>query len=600
MRLEIRFSLLYLAAALLLPAQTPTISTAGGSTAWGGPLNVKLDGKGNMFVADWAGHAVYRIDAQAAITVVAGTPGRSGSTGDGGPATSALMVGPSGVAIGADGTVYISDLEDNRIRKVSPTGIITTLAGNGRAGFTGDGGQSTAATIFAPLDVNLDSAGNVYIVDYGNYRIRKITTAGIISTFAGTGRRTAGADGGPALSTDMMPGAIAFGPDGSLYYADAGYRNEIVAPRVRRISPSGIVSTVAGNGKAGFIGDGGPATAAMFASIDGVGVDPSGNVYASEYTGARIRKIDAATGIITTYAGTGRAGLSGDGAAASQALLSGPIGLATDAQGTLYICEYANKRVRKVTVPNIPSIKAADSGVAAFFGQAGFSANMYMDIPGANLSQTTRTWALSDFSGSAAPVLIDGVSATVNGKAAFIRYVSPTQIGIITPDDTATGPVSIQLQTPNGPSNVGAVNRARVSPTLQPATQFAFGGKQYVLAQTPDFRFFVGSPNVIGGFPISAVKPGDMIVFYALGCGPTDPPTPAGTIAAQDSPTTLAVDVRIGGVSAGIVSSNVIANTIGVYQFVITVPAVAPGDQPVELIVDGVSNAQNLLIVVGQ
>jgi uncharacterized protein (TIGR03437 family) len=602
MRLKKNLTWLFLGLAVLLPAQAPvpTISTVGSNSTWGGPINVKLDGAGNMYVADWGGHAVYKIDAQANITTVAGSPGKAGSTGDGASATLATLNGPSGVAVAPDGTVYITCLGDNRIRKVSPNGIITTFAGTGRAAFGGDGGPSTQASLDYPLDVIMDSAGNLYIADYGNYRIRKITPGGTISTIAGTGRKNAGGDGGQALATDMLPAAIAFGPDGSLYYADAGLRNDLLAPRVRRISPGGVVSTVAGNGKIGFSGDGGPATAAMFTSIDGVAVDPSGNVYAAEYNGARVRKVDAVTGIITSYAGTGRAGLSGDAGPASQALLWGPIGLAEDPQGSLYICEYVNKRVRKVSVPNIPSIKLTDSGVAAFFGQAGFSSNMYMDITGTNLSQTTRTWNINDFNGSTAPLSLDGVSATVNGKGAFVRYVSPTQIGIIIPDDTATGPVPIQIQAPNGPSNNGTINRTRLSPTLQPATQFSFGGKQYVLAQTADFRFFVGSPNVIGGFPISAVRAGDTIVIYALGCGPTDPPTPAGTIAAQDSAVTLPVDLRIGGVSAGIVSAVVVANTIGVYQFVVTVPAVAPGDQTVELIVDGVSNAQNLLIVVGQ
>jgi uncharacterized protein (TIGR03437 family) len=369
---------------------------------------------------------------------------------------------------------------------------------------------------------------------------------------------------------------------------------------VRRIAPNGVVSTVAGNGKIAFAGDGLQATAASFVSVDGVAVDPSGNVFVAEYNGARVRKVDASTGIITTYAGTGVPGLAGDGGAANQALIWGPVGLQADAQGSLYICEYINKRVRKVSLPNIPAIPATNSGAAAFFGQSGFSSNMYMDITGTNLAQTTRTWTAGDFNGSVAPTSLDGVSVTVNGNPAFIRYVSPGQIGIITPDDSATGPVSIQIQGANGPSNVGSVTRARLSPTLQTNSQAAFGGNQYVLAQTPDFRYFVGSPSIIAGLPSTAVRPGDTVVIYALGCGPTDPPAPAGTITAQDSQLTLPYTLKIGGIAAGIVSAVAPANTIGLSQFVITLPAAPPGDQPIELIVDGVSNAQGLLITVGQ
>ncbi|HYL35056.1 MAG TPA: hypothetical protein VEV17_03990 [Bryobacteraceae bacterium] len=588
---------LFLGMALVLPSWSQVIGTVGGSNAWGGPLGVKLDPQGNIYVADWAGHAVYKIDSHANITTVAGKPGFGGNSGDGNQATSALLVGPAAAVVDKSGNVYIADYSDSRIRKVSPSGIITTLVGS-HAGFAD--GPSGSALVNGPLDLALDSAGNLYVVDSFNYRIRKITPNGTVSTFAGTGRKNSGGDGGQALATDMIPTAIAFGPDGSLYYTDAGFRTDPVAPKVRRIAPNGVITTVAGNGKIAFAGDGQAATSASFVSVDGVAVDPSGNVFVAEYNGNRVRKVDASTGIITTYAGTGVPGLAGDGGAANQALLWGPVGLQADAQGSLYICEYINKRVRKVSLPNIPTIPAANSGVPSFSGQTGFSSNMYMDITGTNLAQTTRTWTAADFNGSLAPTSLDGVSVTVNGNPAFIRYVSPGQIGIIAPDDTATGPVTIQVQGPTGLSNVGSVTRAALSPTLQTNPQAAFGGNQYVLAQTPDFKYFAGSPSIIAGLPFSAPRPGDTVVIYALGCGPIDPPTPAGTITSQDSALTLQFTLNIGGVPAGIVSAIAPANTIGLYQFTITIPAVPPGDQPIELIVNGVSNAQGLLITVGQ
>lgn len=488
---------LWIGILLALPLQAQIIGTVASSSAWGGPLDSKIDGAGNIYVADWGGHAVYKIDLQGRSTLLAGRPGVAGTAGDGGPSTSALLSGPTGVAVDAAGNVYISDSNNDRIRKISTNGIITTVVG-ATGGFVD--GPGTTARINNPLGMVMDNAGNLYFIDYNNFRIRKMAPNGAVSTFAGTGRKNSGGDGGQALTTDMVPSGIGIGPDGSIYVCDFGFRSDNGGSKVRRIAPNGIVSTVAGNGKIAEFGDGGPATAASLLSCDGVAADTAGNVYISEFRGERVRKVDVITGIITTFAGTGRAGLAGDAGPAEQALISGPTTMTTDPQGNLYITEYNNKRVRKVTMPNIPNFRAVDSGAASFAGQAGFASNMYMDITGVYLSPTTRTWTLADFSGGLAPTTLDGVSATVNGKAAFMRYVSPTAVGIITPDDTATGPVTLLLKTPAGPSNPGQITRAKVSPTLQPSAQLSFGGNKYVLAQTPDFRSFVGSPSIVGDF----------------------------------------------------------------------------------------------------
>jgi uncharacterized protein (TIGR03437 family) len=552
-----------------------------------------------MYAADVTKAVVYKIDRLGNTAVVAGN-GTQGYSGDGAAATAAQLRQPSGTAVASDGTLYIAEYGNNRIRKVAPNGIITTFAGTGTAGFLGDGGAATAARIYAPHSMVMDSAGNLFFVDIGNYRIRKIAPSGTITTVAGTGRcPVQSGDGGPATSADSCPGWLALGPDGSLYFTDDGDLRFFGYSRVRKVAPNGVISTVAGTGVNGFNGDGGPATGAQFRGVCGVAVDSAGNLYISDGLNSRIRKVDR-DGIITTYAGTGAGGSAGDGGPAVRAQINLPAGLAFGTDGNLYFADRNNVKIRKISAPAGPAIKSADSGVAAFFGQAVFSSNMYMDIGGTNLSQSTRTWNFSDFNGASAPTSLDGVSVTVNGKPAFIRYVSPTQVGIITPDDNASGAVSIQLQSPLGASNVGTINRARVSPTLQTTSQSTFGGKQYVLAQTPDFRFFVGRPNIIEGLPFTAAKPGDTVVIYALGCGPTDPPVAAGTIAAQDSNVTLPFELRIGGMTAGVVSAVMVGNTIGLYQFVVTIPSVAAGDQSIELIVDGVSNGQNLMITVGQ
>jgi uncharacterized protein (TIGR03437 family) len=221
-------------------------------------------------------------------------------------------------------------------------------------------------------------------------------------------------------------------------------------------------------------------------------------------------------------------------------------------------------------------------------------------VYGQNFSTNSRLWAGSDFSGVNAPTSLDGISVTVNGKPAFIYYVSPNQININTPEDTATGPVALVVKTPLGTSNTVMVPRARLSPTLQTVPQFLIDGKQYVVALTPDFTTFIGREGMLAGVAFKPAKPGDTIAIYALGCGPTSPPTQAGVVAAQGSALALPYELRIGGAVAQVTFAGVVGATIGLYQFNVVVPFVPPGDQAISLTVDGVSNAQNLSIVVGQ
>src|SRR5262245_42816364 len=215
---------LALALAPALPLEAQTISTSASNSAWGGPLDAKIDGSGNIYVADWGGDAIYKVDLQGRMTVLAGTAGRGGYSGDGGPGTSALINAPTGIAVDPGGNVYFSDNNNQRIRKIATNGTITTVAGNGRAGFGGDGGAGPAAMISNPLGMVIDAAGNLYFIDYNNFRIRKLAPNGTISTFAGTGRKNSGGDGGQALTTDMVPSGIGIGPDGSIYYCDYGFR----------------------------------------------------------------------------------------------------------------------------------------------------------------------------------------------------------------------------------------------------------------------------------------------------------------------------------------------------------------------------------------
>ena len=251
-------------------------------------------------------------------------------------------------------------------------------------------------------------------------------------------------------------------------------------------------------------------------------------------------------------------------------------------------------------VQPLPTIDTTSNAVLpAFLGKTGFTSNSYLEIHGQNLATTTRTWAGGDFTGANAPTTVDNVKVTVNGIPAFVYYVSPTQININTPDDTANGSALIQVQNALGFSNTVSSTRARVAPALQSVPQFLVGGKQYVVAQTPDFKSFIGKPNLLQGVPFTPAKPGDSIIVYALGCGPTNPLTPAGVVASQNSALALPFRINIGGVQADVAFGGIAANTIGLYQFNVTIPNVQPGDQPIELIVDGVPNAQNLVITIG-
>ncbi|MFG2287414.1 RICIN domain-containing protein [Streptomyces sp. NPDC048595] len=308
------------------------------------PYGVAVDDTGTLYFSEFGNHRVRRITADGKISTVAGTDVK-GFSGDCGPAVSAQLNLPRGVAVDGAGAVYIADSENHRVRKVAADGRICTVAGTGTAGFSGDGGPATAAQLDDPRGVAVDSAGVLYVSEYNNRRVRKITTEGQISTVAGTGTAGCGGDGGPAISAQLSrPRGMEVGRAGELYIADEGNH------QVRRITADGKISTIAGTGTKGFSGDGGPATAAQLDGPFEVAVDSIGTLYIGEFGNHRVRKITA-DGKISTIAGTGTAGFDGDGGPAASAQLSKPIGVAVDRVDTLYIADHANNRVRKVALP---------------------------------------------------------------------------------------------------------------------------------------------------------------------------------------------------------------------------------------------------------
>src|SRR5438093_82347 len=274
-----------------------------------------------------------------AITTYAGR----GFSGDGGPAAAAQLNTPVGMALDPAGNLYIADITNNRIRKVTSGGTISTYAGSGSFGFSGDGGPATDAQLGVPVGVALDPAGNLYIADHDNGRIRKVTSGGTISTYAGSGSRGLSGDGGPATAAQLYsPHGVALDTAGNLYIADS--------TSIRNVTPGGTISTYAGTGTPGLSGPGGPATAAQLDVPVGVAVDPAGNLYIADSGSSRIRKVGPG-GTISTYAGGGGGtpGFLGDGGPATAAYLNNPVGVTLDPAGNLYIADTDNTRIRKVT-----------------------------------------------------------------------------------------------------------------------------------------------------------------------------------------------------------------------------------------------------------
>jgi trimeric autotransporter adhesin len=310
------------------------------------PSGVAADGAGGFYVSSPSQNRIYRVAADGSLSLTAGV-GTGGLSGDGGLATEAQLNEPSGLAVDSAGNLYIADTRNHQIRKVTTTGIISTVAGNGSQGDRVDGSLATAAKLRYPSAVALDSEGDLYIMDNGDARILKVTATGIISTVAGTGASGFNGDGGWATEGRLnSPNHMAVDSEGNLYIAYPDNQ------RIRKVTPTGIISIVAGNGTMGFSGDGGLATDAQLKCPSYVAVDSAGNLYIGDRLNYRIRKVTP-TGIISTVAGNGTMGFSGDGGLATKAQLNGTEGMAFDSTGNLYIADRFNNRIRKVTTTGI-------------------------------------------------------------------------------------------------------------------------------------------------------------------------------------------------------------------------------------------------------
>jgi DNA-binding beta-propeller fold protein YncE len=388
------------------------------------PQGVASDAVGNVYIADTLNNRIRKVDVFGNITTFAGT-GTLGFSGDGGPATAAQLYGPVGLAVDTAGNVYVADTQNHRVRRISG-GIITTIAGTGAPGYTGDNGDGTAAKLSSPFGVAW--AGDLYIADTGNHVIRRLAVSGTITTVAGTGVPGFAGEGAHPLSANLfVPAAVASG-GGFIYVSD--YVNR----RVRRFTVGGTIDTVAGNGTAGFSGDGGAGPAAALNNPFGVAVDAAGNIYIADSGNHRIRMLTPAL-VISTFAGTGSAAFAGDGGPPAGASFSSPAALAVDVLGDLLIADTSNHRVRKVVYPKSPYdlvVTRSGIGSGSVSSTAGIDCGSDCSEPLAPLTGVTLTatpsgaaytfagWTgVTCAEGAASPVCSFTLTGNVTANAAF-------------------------------------------------------------------------------------------------------------------------------------------------------------------------------------
>lgn len=595
----------YLCLCSLASGQTQMIQTvAGGGTSGlgdGGPAtsatlnqpgSIFVDASGNLFIADTGNSRIREVSPGGIITTVAGT-GCCGYGGDGQQATSASLNQPQGVAADASGNIYIADTTNNVVRKVSANGVISTVAGKDLlVGFFGDGGPASAALLYAPAGVAVDAAGDLFIADTVNNVIRKVSaSSGNISTVAGNTTQGFAGDGAAATLAELyLPTGVFVDASGNLFVADRGNN------RIRKVSTSGTITTVAGSGSGVSSGDGGAATSAGLASPTNVVLDASGNIFIAGTLNSRIREVAAGTGIITTVAGDGVAGFFGDGGLPTNAGLNHPGGVAVDASGDIFIADTGNNRIREVSAATQPTPAINSGGVVAVDSAVtAIQAGEFVSIYGSNLGPASpATWT------GVFVTTLGGTSVTIDGNAAYLTYASETQINAQAPDNLNTTTRSVPVVVTTG------AGTASSTVTLAPfAPSFLLFDSKHVtgiiLRSNGSGSQGGGSYDLLGptgnslGYPTVAAKAGDIVELYAGGLGPTTPPVEAGQPFSSNAPTTNKVNLTINGMSVTPMFAGFSSSLL--YQINLVVPAgLGTGDVPLVATVAGMQTQPGVVI----
>lgn len=517
---------------------------AGASATLASPSAVTYDSSGNLYIADTNNHVIRKQSVSGTITTVAGN-GVAGFSGDGGAATSASLDTPTGVAVDANGNIYIADSHNNRIRKVS-SGTISTIAGAGTAGFSGDGAAATAATLNRPSAIAVDAGGTIYIADTNNQRIRKISGTNI-TTIAGNGEQGFTGDGASASAASLdSPTGVAVDASGNVYIADR--HNQ----RIRVVNSAGTISTVAGSGAVsfagGYAGDSASATAASLARPTGVSIDANGNVYIADTDNQRVRQLSS--GIIATAAGSGAQGFAGDGSALAGATLNAPKSVATSATGSLAIADTANQRIRSSSLPSI-TFAAQSVGVVSNAQPVTLANSGTASISVSSINFTGPFTATAGGTCSATPItLAAGASCTQN--VAFLPVAAGSASGSVVFGGTGVVPQTILL--------TGTAVQAATTSTLTSSAAAPF------INQNVTFTATVA--------PAGAGTPTGTVTFYnggtSLGAGTliNGVATYTTTFAAAGTYTITAQYAGDSNFVGG--ASNAIAQLVGDFNFTIT------------------------------
>lgn len=534
------------------------------------PTSVAYDSSGNLFIVDTNTNTIRKVTTDGKISRVAGIGTSSGyseahdynpngdADGDGiinsadsdfkaVEATNALLNYPIGIAVASDGTIYIADTKNHRIRKVDSSKRISTFAGTGTSGWSGDGGKATEAKLNYPMGLALDAAGNLYVCDTFNHRIRRIATDGTISTVAGRGTPGFSGDNGTATAARLFyPKGISFGPDGKLYIADT------FNSRIRVVAADGTISTIAGNGRYGGNGDGGD----------------------SRYAELRF-----------------------------------PNAVAAASDGKVYISDTQNNRIRLLTPTTVdptqderPIISLYGISAPAEFGaSSAFAPGAWMEIRGIRLAAAERSWQPEDFNEGIAPTVLAGTRVIVDGVDAYTAYVSPETVRVLLPGGIQPGRKEILVETELGRSEAYNVEIVESRPALNAPARFLLAGTQYASAVLDDGQTYALPEGAVETAATRPAKPGETVTFYGIGFGAVTPDIGAGELVSRQNAIVRRVEVLFGETRAEVRYAGLAQGAVGIYQLSVVVPEGVEGDAvPVTVTVDGEPAQQQLHVAARQ